>query len=266
MFPLIWIQKSLAIKSYCGFSAFSGKENNTRLRCLESDSLLVEHDLLVSIDSRGTDKRGWKKVKNGSERWARAERLFSHRRFLSGKLHSSFSRLRVMAYFASSQKCGKVDTEDWWGVGGGLGRRWSNQMWGWGGQPGEGHEVIHYPQWQYPLVENRECSTDSKNLRPLSVLSLAQHENSLTTNLASVFLMTQRCACVLLVQFGQGRGWILIKTWPSYRNDDAHSIRVIKTILYQGNVTRFKGTVLGIFACSCWNQRQKIDASLMSPW
>lgn len=42
----------------------------------------------------------------------RVWRVLGRRRFLSGKLHLSFSRLRVARYFANSQKCGPPDTDD----------------------------------------------------------------------------------------------------------------------------------------------------------
>lgn len=77
----------------------------------------MEHDRSAHIDSRGTDNvETWQWGKE-SEKWIgkmseRVGCLLNHRRFLTGKVHSSFSRLRVTAYSANSQKCGNDDTED----------------------------------------------------------------------------------------------------------------------------------------------------------
>lgn len=74
-----------------------------------------------------------KKVKNGLEGWVRVGCLFNDCCFLSGKVHSSFSHLRVMAYFGFSQNVAmmtqRIDEVQAGVASRGLGWKWSNQMW-----------------------------------------------------------------------------------------------------------------------------------------
>lgn len=81
-------------------------------------------------------------------RWEHAGCLLG-RRFLSGKIHSSFSRLCVTAYFGNEKDCGNDDTKDWWGAIG-----------GWMVKPDVDSEAkkrrgkvssVHRRLWWYPL-------------------------------------------------------------------------------------------------------------------
>lgn len=76
-------------------------------------------------------------------------------RFLSGKLHLSFSRLRVARYFANSQKCGPADTDDWWALGGGGEQGFGVEMIKpdvvWCGA-GMGNEERRWRSWCCPLA------------------------------------------------------------------------------------------------------------------
>lgn len=84
-------------------------KKNAGVILLESFPLVARGLPAFSAERRGSGRKSEKWIGKMSEGGAAPQPVAAS---CPEKLHSSFSRLGVTAYFANSQKCGNVDTDD----------------------------------------------------------------------------------------------------------------------------------------------------------